>query len=148
MIMQVAPTGRQPSPDAKLARLRQIPIDKIREFPAVVVDCKIKDLSAKNTQRVVYVLGSTLIKVRNETEKLVAHFQLVEGNLKKIIENYEGKNSSEIGTEVLNDLKEAISPEHLKKQLEDMEKAHIEALKSKDNQPDLKALKVQIPKSA
>jgi len=146
MIMQVN-SGRQlPSPDARLAKLRQVPVDKIKKFPCVVLDCTIGELSTKNCQRAVYVLSSTLVKVRSETEKLVAHFQLIESNLKKIIEKAEEQDVNQ--GEFLDMLKEAISPEHLKKQIENMEKAHLEALKSKDNQPDLKALKVQTPKSA
>lgn len=143
MIMQV--NSDRPSPDAKMARLRQIPVDKIKKFPAVVVDCTIGELSDKNKARAIYILGSTLVKVRQETEKLVQQFQLVESNLKKIIEKADHQDVNQ--GEFLDMLKEAISPEHLKKQIEDMEKAHLEAMKSKDNQPNLKDEKVQTPKS-
>lgn len=108
----------------QMRKLSQVPIDRIRKFPAVVVDVPIGDLSAKNSHRAVYVLGSTLLQARDQANKLANVYQQVESNLKKLIEKCEHQDVNQ--GEMLEDLKKAISPEVIKEQLE----ARIKAQKT------------------
>ena len=97
----------------QLTKLKNVPIDKIRGLRSVVVDVPIGDLSLKNAQRAVYVLSSTLVNVRNTTNKLVEIFEKRESKIKELIEKYEKDES-----EIINELKELlVKEEELKQEL-------------------------------
>jgi len=117
----------------QMRKLSQVPIDRIRKFPAVVVDVPIGDLSFKNSHRAVYVLGFTLLQARDQANKLANVYQQVENNLKTLIENIENRKWEDDTDEnkILEELKKAISPEVVKEQLEARIKAFEEKQKEK-----------------
>jgi len=126
-----------PKISEQFKKLKQVPVDTIRKFPSVVVNVPIGELSLKDSHRSVYVLGSTLIQVKEQANRIVYVSQEMENCIKKLIEKYENQDIKR--EEILNDLKEAISPEFLKQKLE----AKIKEAKEKA----IKDEKVQTPKN-
>ena len=114
-----------PKIQEQLSKLKKIPVEKIRGFMTPIVDIPIGELSLKMSHRALYVLSSTLINVRNQTNKLVEIFEKREIKIKKLIEKYESDlecaEDKDIAIEtVLNDLKcLLVTEEDLKKQLEE-----------------------------
>lgn len=73
----------------QLKKLRQVPVEKIRGFNTPIINIPIGNLSEKDAHRALYVLSSTLISVRDQTNKLAEIFDGRETNIKKLIEKYE-----------------------------------------------------------
>ena len=78
---------KDPKLAEKLAKLKKIPVDQIRKMNSVVVDIPIGELSLKDSHRTIYVLGSTLIQVREITNRLADTFENRERAITKLIED-------------------------------------------------------------
>lgn len=91
----------------KLQKLKQVPVEKIRKLPALIVDIPIGELSLKDSHRTIYVLSSTLVQAQKATNQVADIFERRESGIKKLIEKYETNRETNIET-VLNDLKELI----------------------------------------
>lgn len=94
-----------------------------------IINIQIGDLSEKDSHRALYVLSSTLINVREQTNKLVEIFDKRENEITKLIEKYEKQDSTN-HEELMNDLKElAITRDNLNQKM-------AEATSNQDSQKE------------
>lgn len=107
------PIHEQISSAEKLKRLKTVPVERIRGLTALIVDIPIGELSLKDSHRTIYVLGSTLVKAQEATNRVAEVFEKRELGIKKLIEKYEEYNSAD-KEEVLKDLKQLLVVEQPK----------------------------------
>lgn len=113
---------KDPKSAEKLAKLKKVPVDAIRKFNALIVDIPIGELSLKDSHRTIYVLSSTLVQVKEATDKLAKIFNTKEVKTKALVDKYEGKKGEvplPTVEEILTDLKSLlVDDEEIQKHLD------------------------------
>jgi len=108
--MTDAKTQRNPQTMNRLAKLRTVPVSKIQNIVIEIIGVTIKELSNKDKERALYVLGSVLNDVRVMTNGLTKSFEKIQLGVKKLIEEIEKEPDKKIAQkEILNRLIEIVA---------------------------------------
>lgn len=133
-------TKLTPKIQEQLNKLKQVPVSQIRGFVTPLVEVPIGELSLKMSHRALYVLSSTLVQMRDQTNKLADIFEKRENKIKALIEEYEKDPKTE--KYVLEDLKGLlVDEEELKKRMTEKssklpETKCIETVNGADKKPE------------
>lgn len=126
-----------PHIEAQLKKLKQIPVNKIGHFMTPIVDIPIENFSLRDSHRALYILSSTLVNVKEQTDVLVGIFEKREIEIEQLIKKYESDDKMQ--TFVIDDLKTLLIDEaELVKRMDEQRKIireKKEAIQKKAKEP-------------